>query len=358
MSFTAIIYSDIHHHDWDNGLKESDLLSIEQQVLDEAVKCNADLIINLGDWFQSRNPGNHLRKLVSDCISQKANQFKFACLVGNHDRETKNIDSEHVLYNHPNVIVMDECKTYYIMTQSNMIALHAIPSGHSIDFNNFDVGLTHINIALFHDVMIGACQSNGIISKFGRSLDLLDSDKFNIVLGGDVHLPQPLQFKNTVGYYIGAPCQHTWGDINQTRGIVKLHIDDDDKINYAIIPTNTPKFIKHQLVLTDLKQLQNLYELDYNNNIVSITIIGERKLLDRIDIEDFIRGIKQEHNPRLVDIILNPLIVVKDSVAGLYQHNSDSEDWSIFVSSGKLNLNNLNPDDIITTGHAILNELL
>jgi DNA repair exonuclease SbcCD nuclease subunit len=378
----GICYSDIHHDVWDNGLTEADLEAIEDQVIEEAANHKAHLLINCGDWTQLRNPPHSIRAKVSDHLKRKAKlNIPTICLIGNHDREVKNAQSGHVLMHVPffeeslpNVLVLDERRRYdldpSIYDIPMVVAFHALPAGQSVETVPFifpDKDKVDFNICLFHDMVKGSLQQNGIPSEHGLDPAILDRPEFDLVLGGDNHRHQDLGFKNTQGYYVGAPCQHNFGDVNNERGIVRFTIFKDGDMrmaNIELIPTKAPKFMHVKLVIWNSTDLDNLMPTatgfglqgKFANNIVQVTLTGDAALLSKVKNSKLETDLLKAWGARRVKVTSDPTIVVREMVPELRDTKSPEDDWKAYIRSGKLELEGCDPDQIIAMGAEVLYE--
>lgn len=376
IEFRAVAYSDIHYHHYDNGLTINDINNIEAEVLEAAREHQANIILHGGDWFQARNPLHSLRAMRDANLKKKAQEFQMALLLGNHDREGRSAHSGHALMHLPvfkesvpNVLIMDERKRYRLDPSNSdlkmVLDIHAVPAGHSIEIAPFEEAGADLNLCMFHDMIKGSWQQNGIEAKHGLDPAVLDLPWFDLVLGGDNHVAQELKLSNTKGYYIGAPCQHNWGDAKQDRGYVKITVIKDGGTKWVDVQhilTKTPKFIKIQATIDTPESAKNIVKTvagwnadnRYIGNIVHITLMGDGALLSKIKAHVLEDQLAKEVKARKVQVTIEPTIVVREMVPELRTTRTPDEDWQVYIRSGKLDLDGVSQDQVISMGLEVL----
>lgn len=287
-------YSDIHHHEYTNGVTGDDVERMEQEFTDLCKEVGAHFWIFGGDRFLSRNPLDISRKRADTALKNRRGEG--IVLVGNHDRWTKSPHSGHNmyvvgLYDIPNIFVFDKIGGYHQIYNGCKVAFHALPAGHKASPTSFVFNHdTDFNICLFHDIVKGSKYTNGIVAPEGISPGLLDLPEFAIVLGGDNHQPQDLGLTNTLGVYIGAPMQHNWGDVGSDRGYLIVDLWNDNgkitrKIEYR--PSSSPRFLREEIRLSNDEDLSNFVTSigsRWKNNIVRITFTGLPDMLAGLEL--------------------------------------------------------------------------
>lgn len=312
-------YSDIHHHEYANGIAGDDVVAVEKEFLELCLKEKVDFWVFGGDRFLSRNPLDVSRRNADLALKEKAESgIPGIILIGNHDRWTKSPHSGHNLYNIsiyqndlPNISVLERSGQLTMRIKDSVVQFHAIPAGHK----PHDIKLNMSNsadfrICLFHDILRGCRFTNGIVAPEGLEPSVLDLKEFDIVLGGDNHQPQDLNFRNTIGRYIGAPMQHNWGDVGSERGylLVTLTVDaDGNRSCYTnFIHSSAPKFIQQEWQVDDVALISNMasgVSPWWGNNIVRLTIKGKSSVLAGLNptaLSDKLRTITRARSVRTV----------------------------------------------------------
>lgn len=363
----GIAYTDIHHHAYDNGLTLDDTLGLEDQATKLANEYDAHLIIFNGDRFLSRNPSSSVRAAADRKMLLKVSTGtrRVVCITGNHDRETKNAHSGHSmmnlqLFNNNNLVVLDERVRHRLIVDGVKLDIHAVPADQSLDTTPFTFdATTDINICLFHNLVIGSWLQNGIKSPYGLDPKLLDLVEFDLVLGGDNHVHQQLDFKNNIGYYIGAPCQHNWGDVGQQRGFVTFSIVSDGTgsvVDVSFVPSIHPKFINVKRTIdADSKSqllIDGVLKEIGNGNIVRLVLNGDYTHITSLvrKPQELADKIKVASKSRLVEVITEPTITFKDIIPALKQTKTPAEDWQAYVHSGLLNIGSCDPERVLSMG--------
>jgi DNA repair exonuclease SbcCD nuclease subunit len=290
-------YSDIHHHEYTNGVTGQDVADVEAAFTDLCVKENVDIWVFGGDRFLSRNPLDVSRKNADTALRQRAEmnpQYQPGImLVGNHDRWTKSQYSGHNLYvvglhEIPGVTVLEKLSTHTEHVNGCTITFTAIPAGHKVS----PPGIVpdpkaDFNICLFHDITKGCKFTNGIVAPEGVDIGLLDVRGFDLVLGGDNHQRQDLGFKNTIGLYIGAPLWHNWGDLGSERGFLIVELETGKTPVYRWVESKAPKFIKEEHRISndsDFPGILSAVGTRWTNNIVRLTLSGPPTALNGIQV--------------------------------------------------------------------------
>jgi DNA repair exonuclease SbcCD nuclease subunit len=288
-------YSDIHHHEYSNGVTGADVEAVEDEFLALCQKEQVDFWVFCGDRFLSRNPQDISRRRADAALKKKAESgIPGIVLVGNHDRWTKSPHSEHNYYNismYPNdlkgIHIMDEISQITLLAKNRAVNFYAIPAGHKAENAQFKINKNNLNICLFHDIVKGSVYTNGITAPEGVDPGYLDVPDFDIVLGGDNHQPQDLHFTNTTGYYIGAPMQHNWGDYGTKRGYLFLECPLNEPIITRYVESSAPKFLKEEVELKSDDDLTNFMKnlgTRWQNNIVRVTFAGKSNVLAGIQV--------------------------------------------------------------------------
>lgn len=294
-----IAYSDIHYSKLGaRNITIDDCKKVEEKVHSRALEWGADFVLFCGDRFLKREPEDEVKVKADAAMFTFLEQYKtkkpgteYFHLIGNHDwtannkewHTSKSLRVAEALGH--NIVIMDEPKTYYSKIGA---FIHALPAGYSFDFSKYDINTDFYNIFVFHDQVIGCkYDDDGKVKvQSGISLPEIDRPEFNLVLAGDIHVPQRLSFKNTNGFYIGSVLQRTMADANRPRGWSEITVSLDNnkwktladfcptrnfftRISFDVGPDTT---------YSDLRFDETLL----NDCLVEIKLVGKKKDVDRI----------------------------------------------------------------------------
>lgn len=351
---TIVAYSDIHLHQYTNGLLLSDVASVDHQISEIARNNKADLIVFGGDWSLDKNPGSSVLGLRDFGLAEKAEIAKVAVLVGNHDRESKSMHSAHTLsylpaWKNDNVVVMDKVGPYHI---TDNISIYAIPAGHQI--SGVQSSHTDYNICMFHDMVRGSRQQNGMIVESGISITDLDVPGFDVVLGGDNHVHQALVTKNVPAYYIGAPMQHNYGDEGDERGCMLIHLSERG-LEAQHIKLRYPKFIRIHMSVDSADTFDNIIKFvqryDVTDNIVTLLLTGTHSILTTtrklLEIEDILKATLK---PRTIKIVSEPTIAADTKIPEMKNSETPENDWNLYTKHAVTDTNGLDIQEVYNTG--------
>lgn len=250
-----IAYSDIHHHEYTNGVTEADVVDIEHGIVELVESLEADVIIFGGDRFQSRNPTDYVKYSADKSFDELASLGKpIIALVGNHDRSTKNNESHHSLKSiellgHKNVIIADKIEIHKLNIRGFTVEFYCIPAGHVPSMEAF--GSERITrdencykICLFHDMLDGCLTAGGTMFAGNNELvKFLSYHQFDVAIGGDNHRGQVLYYSNSdnMVVYAGSPMQHTRNDAkwNSSGTVCSVGLSRVNSIEEADILSDT-----------------------------------------------------------------------------------------------------------------------
>lgn len=304
-----VCYSDIHYSQSYRGLTLDDFIDIERMVAEKAKEePDNTTVLFLGDRFLSRSP--HYKEIqASEVGLSHFDGIPYIALVGNHDRLSKSVSSEHTLMHwaadrYPNVTVLDKAGWYQI----GYLSIFAIPAGQfpQVEEIKNEVPEGNIGVCLFHDIY-----QNSMVHASGKRLEgtatsIMDQEFFQIVLGGDNHVPQELPFKNTEGWHLGAPLQMNWGDKGIERGFWEFRVDDVNVIDSEFHSTNKPHFVDVEIeaenVEDALKQLENTKDFR-RDDILRIKVTCEKGSNITKNMLEF--DVTSKLHPRHVEVTLD-----------------------------------------------------
>jgi DNA repair exonuclease SbcCD nuclease subunit len=307
-----IAYGDVHYSSSYRGLTLEDFVEIEEMIAAEARKePDNTTVLFLGDRFLSRSPS--YRDIEASERGLAAFEgLPYIALVGNHDRLSKSVSSEHTLMHwasnrYPNVTVLDKAGWYHI----GYLSIFAIPAGQfpQVEEIKNEVPEGNIGVCLFHDIY-----QNSMVHASGKRLEgtatsIMDQEFFQIVLGGDNHVPQELPFKNTEGWHLGAPLQMNWGDKGINRGFWEFRVDEVEVIDEKFHDTNKPQFVDLQIDARDLEHAMEQLEFKqrcgefHEDDILRIKVTCEK---DSDITKNFLESdVTSKLHPRHVEVTLD-----------------------------------------------------
>jgi DNA repair exonuclease SbcCD nuclease subunit len=362
-TLSMICYSDIHHHYWQNGLTEADIMELEVDVNDLAKVYGAKAILFGGDAFQAHNPPSSLRHNVDAAVRAQAVGRQVIRLVGNHDRELGSMHSAHAgshleWLNTPNKVTVMDQAGHYIFPDLGL-SIVAVPAGHGMP--RVEARVSSFRLCVFHDILTGSVHDNGVKEAKGVDPAVFDIPGFDLVLGGDNHVPQQIDFQYTRGWYIGAPCQHDWGDSGQERGFIAITLEARQEgvgiVDFNRIPSHSPKFIKKMMAISSLTEVENTYVNDpsLKNNIIKIILQGDAKILSDVQkIQLLEKSIMSSSGARQLKIITEPTVMFKELIPAMKDSKTPEDDWKAYVAAGKLDMTGLDPDTLVEIGLDII----
>lgn len=366
-SFLA--WSDIHMGEYTNGLTEGDILALEDEVVSHADNLNVDFLLFGGDRFVSRNPPSHTRALADQKMFEKTARWPVVALVGNHCREIKNAHSGHSMMHLPTLLpknhrllIIDEAGVYDYWDAVPDVEFHAIPAGQRGAWQPTERQSSRpFAIMLFHDIIRQSMMANGRPAEYGMDRAALDQPYYDIVIGGDNHVYQNLHFKNTIGYYVGAPAQHNWGDSGLERGYLHVILESGQPPSVQFIESSAPKFISQQMELSDTDTTSSVVDWckinipSLRRNIIKISILGSLKQCSKINATKVEASLESLGAKRAI-CITEPIITYKALIPDLMKVQPPEADWQAYIRSGKIDIKGLNPDHIEAVGLDILKE--
>lgn len=356
-----IVYSDIHHHEYTNGLTGDDVSAIEDQFYSALVEHKPDFWMFLGDRFMSRNPLDVSRRRADFALKRNASLgIQGIMLPGNHDQYTKSAYSNHSLWTSDiftndlkNIFVFNKADTFKFKIGETTIAVHGIPAGMAIP--DFDTDSNDFNILVFHGTVKHSLFTNGTTAQHGIDSKLIDKSKYDLVLGGDNHHYQELKLHNTTGYYVGAPMQHNWGDAEDTRGF--LFCEFDGKPRVSRIHTKYPTFNKVDAQISLYEDIFKLFDNNaecWKDSIIDLSISSSNKILDMIQPHDLADKLNQEYKLRAIDVhLMYSNEELKQPVSAIIL--SDNDEWADYVAKHSVNTS-LDVNKIIELGNKYIEE--
>jgi len=238
--YKTILFSDTHLKNNEsigridnngNSLMTMKKLSHIATVIDYAIASNADSIIIAGDLFDTPNPSNKIKSMLSKIFSKAIkNKINIYIIGGNHettDNKYYNLMSESSYSNFLHFV-----KNQSITTEDG-IYIKLISSGQEHTIEKIQV-LTP-TILIGHFQIEGAKYDNERLCTDFIPQSLLH--KFKKVYCGHFH---KRQIKNN-WMYIGALCRNNFGEADNVSGFMELIIKNGE-INEKFVPVDDIKF--------------------------------------------------------------------------------------------------------------------
>lgn len=234
-------------------------LNLFEEVLDNCERKNIDNIFILGDLFHNRKSTNTVTEKVALQIADLLSKKQTTMLVGNHDAYYKTSlipNSLQKFKNYSNIKIIDKIET---IDNIVLCPWDTIPKGFrgGYCFGHFELNGFYMN--------------DGYKCHKGQDPQQLLLNEFDHIYSGHFHMPRS---QGTITY-IGAPFQHNFGDVGQSRG---YYIFDDGELEFIKF-TNAPEFVK--IHINDKKQVFENEKIE--GNIVKLvfqkdfgTVINER----------------------------------------------------------------------------------
>lgn len=342
-SIEILAYSDIHFHQYANGITIQDVVDVENQIIKIADTRRPDFIVFCGDRYLSRNPTTEtLNAAMKSLRRLSLLGIEIIVLVGNHDRATKSPYSEHSfgivpLFNSElaNVTILDKLQAKRAVAPSGtVVEFHAIPAGHKLTDADLPVNSADFRIALFHDIVRGSKYTNGMVAPEGVNPSLLDRGIYNLVLGGDNHQPQDLDFTNTRGLYIGAPLQHNWGDYGSERGCVYVTLTETDT-QVDRIKLAYPTFVKESVVINSDDDIQDFLKSvgdKWKGNVVKCTLVGRASVFSGLQASKLHEKLMAITGARSIKLSIEHVSEVP-LLTAIKKTGTPSDEWLDYVRS-------------------------
>lgn len=345
-----LVYSDIHHDDYNNGITEADVVAVEDQVTQYAVQNQIQYVFFLGDWYRATNPNRSVIAVAEESWKRRSDAgITTIVLVGNHDRWTKSAESGHAFVSAGiyktdlrNIQVIEDIREFDLED----VHFLCIPSGYERHSTivNYNRSRDCTLIVLFHGLVAGSALANGGSAGSGIHPDVLRSLEADLIIGGDNHTHQRLDdLLNCVSLYVGAPLQHNWGDRGQTRGFWYINQCVGYTPEIRFIPSCSPRFVRKKLeAINDLDAITKVsalldIELGGNKGIVEVTFMGKYAAsLDADLIENTISQLGSRRQRVIIDRVYE-----KTQIAGVAEAIQPEDKWNAHVAG--TNTKELNP---------------
>jgi len=350
-----LAYTDIHYSKLGaRCITIDDCASIEAAVHKRAREGGFDFTLFLGDRFLKREPEDETkvkadRVMLNVCEKGRMPHFH---LTGNHDWTANNREwhtAQSLRYTQ-GFRLMDQPETFGV---SGDCAIHALPAGFEFDFSKYTIDRNLLNIFVFHDMLYGSkLDDDGKVSaQSGLSMPEMDKSEFDIVIAGDIHVPQRIPFKNTQGMYLGAVLQRTMADANKSRGWTEFEATKTEAgwvVDALFVPTRN-FFTRIPFNVGDTTEFSDLKfdETFLNDCLVEIKLIGEKKNVDRVANDERWSNYERLFTPRGFGVVREYRIEQDEAVIELSQGHDLMEDLGLYLDSGFVDLGIIERDRIV-----------
>ncbi len=355
MSFKFIAYADIHYDRLAaQCVTFDDCAEVEKQVHQRVSEGDFDFTVFIGDRFLKRNPEDEIKtkadQVLINILSNENRRAPHYSLIGNHDWVTNSMrwhTSESLKWLSRftgKLTVMDEAKTYPVMILGKHypeVLLHSLPAGAKFDFSKFGTDPKQFNLFLFHDMLKGSFMDDSEKMRFDSGIEIseIDRPEFDMVLAGDIHVPQPFPLKNVPkGGYVGAVLQRTRADADKERGWVEVEVKGGPgawEITTQFVPTK-PLF---SCLSFDVGPQTNFENVKIDEDLVKdkrieVKLTGKKIDVDRVADDPRWRNYVEILGARKMDIARDYEIESRDAVIDLSQSRSSSHDLELYIDSG------------------------
>ena len=359
MEIKFIAYSDIHHALLrSRAITLKDTLELEQQIFNRAMTGGFHFVLFCGDRFHHRNPEDEAKTKADFLLWNYVNQPSFPeffMLVGNHDYYDKSLNWHSLGSLSPfqqKIRVMDKAQTYQSINGLPVL-IHALPADHEMDFTKYTPDQRYLNLFTFHDAINGAYTNDDRTLRLQTGLHLSDIDhsEFNYVFGGDIHVPQKLQLKNTRGGYIGSVIQDTKASANRGRGWIEATATFTDKWNVELAFVQTKQIFKRIDFNVDANTQFDHLKIDENEidgQAVEVRLIGKKEDVLRLKADERWSNYETWMNPR--SLTISPIYKTEqhEVVVDMSESTDASKDLKFYLDSGFVTLNDQQKEAIMS----------
>jgi hypothetical protein len=362
MSFKFIAYADIHYDRLAaQCVTFDDCAEVEQQVHQRVFEGDFDFTVFIGDRFLKRNPEDEIKtkadQVLLSILGKDERRAPHYSLIGNHDWVTNSMrwhTSESLKWLSRftgKLNIMDEAKTYQTLVRGKRfenVLIHALPAGAKFDFSKYQTDPKQFNLFLFHDMLKGSFMDDSEKMKFDSGIEIseIDRPEFDMVLAGDIHVPQPFPLKNVPkGGYVGAVLQRTRADADKERGWVEVYVEGKPGAweIHTDFMTTKPLF---SCLSFDVGPQTNFDSLAIDENLIvdkriEVKLTGKKIDVDRVADDPRWKNYVDLLGARKMDIARDYENETKDAVIDLSMSRNISHDLELYLDSGFGSLGNL-----------------
>lgn len=346
-----LIYSDIHYDRLGaRCVTLEDCENIERAVHQRVSEGGFHFSIFCGDRFLKREPEDEVKtradRVLLEGFNKRSTTPHFH-LIGNHDwvnRSKQWHTSESLTGFNGSLIVLDKPETRSVYN----VGIHTLPSGFDMDMSKYSLDPNNLNIFIFHDMVMGCLldDEGKVISETGINIHDIDRSEFDLVFGGDVHVPQRLNFKNTTGGYVGAVMQRTRADANQNRGWIEVSAMKGPDENWGFETEFVPVrgfFTKYVFEVDDNTNYEGLPLDDayIKDTCCSVELVGSRSNVDRIANDARWNNYLEYYGVRSIELLRKYKVEQQEAVVDMSQSSSVVDDLGMYLESGFVDIGSL-----------------
>lgn len=366
-----IVYSDIHYDKLAaRCITLDDCLKIEENIMRRVEIDNFDFTLFCGDRFLKRDPEDEVKTKADKLLSEwvKYNNKPHFNLIGNHDWVTNSMKwhtSKSLEYSVADglIINMDYLSVYDCAHLP--IKIFAVPSGSDVStLGQMIVYKDFLNIMVFHDIVSGSYADDDEKQVFGSGVDinLLDKECFDVVFGGDIHVPQMLPFNNTMGGYVGSVMQRTRADANKARGWLEVEsVFDGKKWNTECqFMESRGFFVRYDIEVgkdDTFESITNKIDEDeIYNKFIEFKFTGLKVDIDNILNDGRWNNLVNLLNVRGIDFVRMYGVENKDVVVDMSNSDTVMDDLNLYIDSGFVNIGNISKQSLMDTLGNVISE--
>jgi DNA repair exonuclease SbcCD nuclease subunit len=256
--------------EWMN-IQRDFLLDFLLTKVDEDFDENRDILILEGDIFHSRESINvRIQNEAFDIFKKLSKKFKrgIYIIIGNHDVYYKDKNEIHSLkslsYLADNIHVFESPEILTINNSHNFLMLPWIEDM-SVLSNKVNDYRNLCQYIICHADIKGLKFNKWTHVEHGIEIDALNT--YKRVYGGHIHHRQ--ERDNIL--YTGTPYQMDRGDIGNVKGFYQLEVDSPVLVEKFIENTQSPTFVKFDIMNILELPISEIYK-KFNNNFIDIMI--------------------------------------------------------------------------------------
>jgi DNA repair exonuclease SbcCD nuclease subunit len=365
MDFKFLIYADIHYDRLAaQCVTFDDCAEVEKAVHDRVVDGGFNFSVFLGDRFLKRNPEDEIKTRADRVLMEalhnvrRPQSCKHFSLIGNHDwvtnsRRWHTSESLRLLDRDGRLEVMDQARTYVVPNPP--VLIHALPAGLAFDFSKYEINPNCFNLFVFHDMLKGSFMDDTYTMKFDSGINITDIDRpeFDMVMAGDIHVPQKFPLHNTQGGYAGAVLQRTKADADRERGWVEVSVSGEPG-NFSISTEFHPTSQLFSCFVFEVgpqTQFDNLKIPDgaVDGKRIEVKLVGRKEDVDRVSEDPRWANYTDLLRARKLDLARDYVSETKNAVVDLSTSNSVTNDLALYLDSGFGSLGALSREKMFET---------
>jgi DNA repair exonuclease SbcCD nuclease subunit len=364
-----MVYSDIHYDRLGaRCVTLDDCKSVEKAFYNRFAEGGFDFTIFCGDRFLKREPEDEV-KTLADMTLLNVSGLHYH-LIGNHDWVTKSQKW------HTSMLVahFNQCGGRFIIdapgTRSHIagrerpleVRIHSLPAGFEMEMQVYETDPNALNIFIFHDMVMG-CKlddAGNVLAESGMRLSEIDRPEFDLVLGGDIHIPQRLPFKNTTGGYVGSVMQRTRADANCERGwmeVTATRLDGVWNFDIDFVPVRQ-FFTKFSFQVDDNTHYEDchLSEEHIKDTCCEVELQGLRENVDRVADDQRWANYLEYYGVRNIDVSRKYNVEQSEVIVDMSNSSGLRDDMNIYLDSGFANTGDVSREHLFKVLDKILED--